>query len=141
MAAAKYDKYITTECLKPSPKNPGAYITSTRHLDSFGGGELSIDAIYVNHPYLMISQPHQHEFAQYLSFFSANPDNPRDFDAEIEVTLGEEQEKHIVTCPTSIYVPAGMFHGPLNFARIGRPVLFLDIALTGEYKRVGNTPD
>jgi hypothetical protein len=141
MAKTKYDKYFTTECVKEVTKRPGAFITSTRHITGFGGGELSIDAIYITHPHLMLTQSHQHEFAQYLSFFAANPDNPRDFDAEIEVTLGEEQEKHIVTCPTSVYIPAGMFHGPLNFARVTRPVLFLDIALTSEYKRVGNTPD
>ena len=89
----------------------------------------------------MISQPHKHEFPQYLHFFSANPDDGKDFDAEIEISLGEEQEKHIITEPTAVYVPAGLHHGPLNFARVTKPVLFLDIAVTGKYSRVGNTPD
>jgi hypothetical protein len=141
VAKTKYDKYITTECVKEVTKRPGAYISSTRHIETFGGGELSIDAIYINRPHLMLTQSHQHEFAQYLSFFSANPDDPRDFDAEIEVTLGAEKETHIVTCPTSVYIPAGLFHGPLDFKRVTRPVLFLDIALTSKYSRVGNTPD
>jgi hypothetical protein len=141
LAATKYDKYITTECVKPNPKTAGAYVTSTRHIESFGGGELSIDAIYINSPHRMISQPHKHEFAQYLSFYSANAQDATDFDAEIEVTLGGELEKHVVTCPTSIYIPAGLSHGPLDFVRVGKPVLFLDIALTGKYSRVGNTPD
>ena len=141
MAKMKYDKYITTECVKEVTKRPGAFMTSTRHISDWGGGELSIDCIYIVRPHLMLTQPHQHEFAQYLSFFSADPDNPRDFGAEIEVSLGEEQEKHIITCPTSVYVPAGLHHGPLNFVKVTRPVLFLDIAVTGEYKRVGNTPD
>jgi hypothetical protein len=141
MAATKYGKYITTECVKPEPRATGGYVTSTRHLGSFGGGELSIDCIYISRPHLMITQPHKHEFAQYLSFFSSNPENANDFDAEIEVTLGEELEKHVITCPASVYMPSGLSHGPLNFVRIGRPVLFLDIAVTGHYSRVGNTPD
>jgi hypothetical protein len=29
----------------------------------------------------------------------------------------------------------------LNFARITKPVLFIDIAVTAKYSRIGNTPD
>ena len=141
MAKTKYGQYFTTECIKPNKKREGSFITSTRHLESFGGGELSIDCIYITEPHLMITQPHKHEFAQYLSFFTANPDDARDFDAEIELSLGEDQEKHIITSPTSVYIPAGLYHGPINFARVTNPFLFLDIAVTGEYSRVGDTPD
>jgi hypothetical protein len=138
---AKYDQNITTECVKEVTKRPGHYISTTRHLENFGGGELSIDCIYVVEPHLILTQPHQHEFGQYLNFFSANPNDPRDFDAEIELSLGEEPEKRVITCPTSVYVPAGLLHGPLDFKRVGKPFLFLDIAATGKYKRVGDTPD
>jgi len=141
MDKTKYGKYFTTECVKPNKKREGSFITSTRHIETFGGSELSIDFIYISEPNLMITQPHKHEFAQYLSFFSANPDDPRKFDAEIEFSLGEEQEKHIITSPTSVYIPAGLYHGPINFARVTKPFLFLDIAVTGKYSRVGDTPD
>ncbi len=137
----KYGKYYTTECVKPNPKREGATITSTRHLETFGGGHFSIDCIYLTQPRLMITQPHQHEFPQYLHFFSANPEDSSDFDAEIEISLGEEGEKHVVTQPTAVYIPAGLLHGPLNFARITKPVLFVDIAVTAKYSRVGDTPD
>jgi len=92
----------------------------------------------------MVSQPHQHDFPQYLHFFSANAEDQRIFDAEIEMTLGEDEfhgEKHIITQPTVLYIPAGLFHGPLHFKVINKPVVFVDIAVAGEYKRVGNTPD
>jgi hypothetical protein len=141
MAKGKYDKYLTTEVVKEIDRRPGSFISSTRHLENFGGGHLSIDSIYVTHPHLMISQPHKHEFPQYLSFFSANPNDARDFDAEIEISLGEEQEKHVITRPTSAYIPAGLLHGPLNFVKVNKPVLFVDVAVTGRYSRVGNTPD
>lgn len=141
MTGTKYGKYLTTEVVKEDTKKEGPRITSTRHLKNFGGGHLSIDCVYVTQPHLMISQPHKHEFAQYLSFFSANPNDPKDFDAEIEISLGEEQEKHVITKPTSAYIPAGLHHGPVNFVKINKPVLFLDIAVTGKYSRVGNTPD
>jgi hypothetical protein len=142
MPKGKYDKYLTAEVIKEDPKHPGANVTSTRHLgEKFGGGHLSVDSIYITRPHLMISQPHKHEFPQYLSFFSANSKDAKDFDAEIEITLGEEGEKHIITSPTAAYIPAGLLHGPMNFKKVNKPVLFIDVAVTGTYSRVGNTPD
>jgi hypothetical protein len=149
MAENKYDKYFTTELVNEMPPKEGQgknkpFVTSTRHLaNKWGGGHLSIDCIYINTPYLMVPQPHKHEFAQYLNFFSANPKDARDFDAVIEMTVGETAdtgELHIITKPTSVYVAAGLYHGPLNFKVINKPVLFIDIAATGKYSRVEKTP-
>jgi hypothetical protein len=89
----------------------------------------------------MITQSHQHEFDQYLCFFSLNPDDPNEFEAEIELSLGEELEKQIITTPTIAHVPAGLPHGPLHFVRVDKPMLFLDIAITGKYSRIGGTED
>ena len=145
MPNTKFGKYFTTDVLKESPKFKGLWdVSSTRHLKKFGGGHLSVDCIFITHPFVMVSQPHTHEFPQYLNFFSANPGDQRVFDAEIEMTLGDDAEhgeKHVITKPTSLYIPAGVFHGPLNFKVINKPVLFIDIAVTGSYSRVGNTPD
>jgi hypothetical protein len=145
MNKTKFGKYFNTDVLHESPKFPGLWdVSSTRHLKSFGGGHLSVDCILIARPFVMVSQPHRHEFPQYLHFFSASPDDQRVFDAEIEMTLGEDEvhgEKHIITQPTALYIPAGLYHGPLNFKVINKPVLFIDIAVSGEYKRVGNTPD
>jgi hypothetical protein len=139
MAETKYGRYLTRDCIKPNIKKEGAYVTSTRHLETFGGSDCTIDCIYITSPHLMITEPHRHDFAQYLCFFSANPNDATDFDAEIEMTLGEEREKHTITSPTAAYIPAGLYHGPLNFAKINKPVLFLDLALSGRYSRVEDT--
>lgn len=141
MAGNKYDKNFSTDCVKSDSNKERGSIVSTRHLETWGGGHLSVDTVFITSPHKMISQPHKHEFPQYLHFFSANPNDATDFDAEIEMSLGEEQEKHIITQPTVVYVPAGLDHGPVNFARIDKPVLFIDVAVTGSYTRVGNTPD
>ncbi len=140
MAAMKYDKYITTECVKEITKRPGAFITSTRHLEDFGGGELSVDAIYISHTPDADPIPSARVCAV-PRLFLLQPRYPVDFDAEIGLSLGEEQEKHVITCPTSVYIAVGLFPGPPNFFRIDRPVLFLNIAVTDKYSRIGNTPD
>jgi hypothetical protein len=149
MAKSKYDKYFTDEVVfevkDKDGKGTGRFLTSTRQLqDKFGGGHLSVDCFYVTKPHTMISQPHKHEFPQYLNFFSVNPEDSRDFDAEIEFTVGDSPEngqKYIIKKPTSVYVAAGLYHGPLIFKVINKPVLFVDIAVTGKYSRVNNTPD
>lgn len=141
----RFGKYFSTDVLHESPKFPGVWdAASTRHLAGFGGGHLTIESIFITRPFLMVTQPHQHDFPQYLHFFSADAGDQRLFDARIEITLGEDEthgETHVITRPTSLYIPAGVFHGPLDFKIIRRPVLFLDIAVAGEYARVGNTAD
>jgi hypothetical protein len=144
MAEKKYEKYLTTNCLQPHPTKEGVFLTSTRNLDWSCKGNYSIDCFFLADPRIMITQPHQHEFTQYLHFFSANPDDAKEFDAEVEISLGEDKnnmEKYTITVPTAVYIPAGLFHGPLNFKKINKPILFVDLALTGTYSRIGNTPD
>ncbi len=145
MPGTKFERYFTTDVLHESPKFPGLWDASaTRHLNDFGGGHLSVESIFITRAFTMVSRPHQHEFPQYFHFFSANPEDQRVFDAEIEMTLGEDElhgEKHIITRPTSLYIPAGLYHGPLIFKVINKPVLFIDIAVASQYKRIGNTPD
>ena len=134
MAQTKYGQYFTTECVKADSNKEKSSITSTRHLETFGGGHLSVDSIFISKPHQMISQPHKHEFPQYLHFFSANPDDGKDFDAEIEISLGEEQEKHVITSPTIVSVKKGLPHGPLDFKHIPKPIIFLEVMLTRRYK-------
>ncbi len=135
MTSSKYGEYLTGDCVIPS-KLTGRLMMSTRQLEGFGAGNFSIDCIHVDSPRLMIDKRHCHEFAQYLCFFSSNPGDAGDFDAEVEISLGEEEEKHVITSPTVAYIAAGLFHGPLNFVRIGKPVLFIDIAMSGRYSRL-----
>ena len=78
---------------------------------------------------------HKHDFAQYLCFFSSSPQDAEDFGAEIELALGEEQEKQVITSPTVAYIAAGLYHGPLVVKKLRKPFLFIDVAMTGRYSR------
>jgi len=59
-----------------------------------------------------------------------------DLGAEIEIGMGREQERHIITTPASVYVPKGMVHCPLHFKRVDRPVLFVHPMLAPKYTKV-----
>jgi hypothetical protein len=78
---------------------------------------------------------HSHDFDEYLSFIGLNPDNPEELGAEVEISLGEEQEKHTFKTTTSIYIPKGLPHLPLVFKNVDRPFLLVHIFNTPEYTR------
>jgi hypothetical protein len=113
-------------------------IVGNRHLDSFAAGDFSMACVYMKSPEMGTTESHQHDFAQYLCFFSTNSNEAKDFDTEIELSLGEEMEKHLINSPTIVYVSPGLFHGPLNFIRVNKPVMFVDIAMSARYGRVGD---
>ena len=78
---------------------------------------------------------HSHDFDEYLSFLGLNQKNPKDLGAEVEISLGEEQEKHAFNTTTSIYIPKGLPHLPLVFKRVDRPFLLVHIFDTPKYNR------
>jgi hypothetical protein len=96
-----------------------------------------MDWFCVTEPFLMINDPHTHDFDQFLAFQNADATKVNDFDAEVWLYLGAEgeQEKLVITETCFVHVPAGMVHTPLEFKRIGKPIVFMDIALTTQYVR------
>ena len=53
--------------------------------------------------------------------------------AEISIGLGEEQEMHTFTTPTSVYIPAGMVHCPLIFKRVDKPIILFHTSIASKY--------
>jgi len=96
-----------------------------------------MDWFCVTEPFLMINDPHTHDFDQFLAFQNADATRVNDFDAEVWLYVGPEgeQEKFVITETCFVYIPTGMVHTPLEFKRIGKPIVFIDIALTAQYVR------
>ena len=137
MAQDKYGKYISLEPYR-TPSNPAMIVQPQVHLQGNihgGGSDITITRSWITQPHTMIEKSHNHDRAQFLMFSGGNPLNVREFGAEIELYLGEEGEKHVITTPAVIYIPAGLFHGPLIYTRVDKPIEFLDIYLAPEYIR------
>lgn len=77
--------------------------------------------------------PHVHDFPHVMCFFSSNPMDKYDFDADIEFYMGGEMQ--IINKPSIVSVPAGITHCPLIFRRIGKPVTWVEVMLTSGYGR------
>lgn len=133
MAAKKYQQNIVAV---PSTKaqDPEVVAPAVR----FWGHQLnninfSINCQYVTQPFLMGAKPHSHDVDQIFCFFGGNLADMWDFDAEIDMTLGEEGEIYTIKQASLVHVPKGLVHCPINFKRIDKPVLFMEIFLGPKY--------
>ena len=80
-----------------------------------------------------------HAVEEYLFFTGADIAKFFEFDAEIEIKLGDDPanpETYTITEPTVVRVPAGVWHGPVVFKRVGAPVCFMPFYPNGSYGRI-----
>ena len=83
--------------------------------------------------------PHFHREEEYLVFINADLFHPEEFDAEIEIWLGydvHKMEKYTITKPTIIRLPGSLWHCPMYFHKINKPILFQAVYLGGTSGRV-----
>ena len=94
-------------------------------------------------PFFLDRVQHRHIKDEYLIFLGASFPNVFDFDAKIEFTIGkgDEAETYLITQPTVVRVPAGVYHCPLNFKEVNKPVLFLATLLTPMFGGIYDLPD
>jgi len=131
MAAVKYEKYFIRE---PILTRGGFFpVVIANGAKDYEGAEFSLRVHYITEPGGLIPEPHSHDFDQFYFFFGADLANIREFKAEVEFSLGEEGEKHIINVPTTVHVPVGMVHGPMDFKKVERPIIFIDALLSAQY--------
>jgi hypothetical protein len=63
---------------------------------------------------------HTHDYDEVAAYIGSNPDDPRDLGGEIEFWL--EDEKHMLTKSSLIFIPKGMVHSPTYIRRVDRPI-------------------
>ena len=136
MVETKYGKYILRE---PLHKGTFPILHACGEGNCVGadfpGFPAGITMMCVNEPTTMNPKPHAHNFDQYLCFIGSNPKNFFEFDAEIEITLGEEAEVHKIDTNSILYIPKGLLHCPLVFKKVNKPVILLDIVIAPVYTR------
>jgi hypothetical protein len=137
MAETKYGKYLLREPLG-TPRHPEVEAQVIRIgqdsvIEAWNGVPFSITMEPIHQPFWMAKEGHTHDQDEILCFIGANPMDFRDFGAEVELYLGEEGEKHVITTTTFVYIPKGLVHCPLNFKRVDKPIVFSDILLAPLY--------
>jgi hypothetical protein len=137
MADSKYGKYVLKNAVGVPVLKTRTHTPSVSAREELWPGVTGMSCNFgvnsITEPYLLPDPPHRHEFDEYLFFIGGNPLNMGEFDAEIEVALGEEWEVQIINSTSIIYIPKGLQHCPINVRRVGKPFLFGHILLAGKY--------
>jgi hypothetical protein len=127
---SKYGKYIITDIVRRIPEYGGPSLVSHE-------GELkapvSMGYHCVTKP-ILFDDTHSHPHAELLCFIGGNPLDITDLGAEIDVSLGSEHEKHLITQTSCISIPANLPHCPLNIRKVNKPIIFLEISLASKYE-------
>jgi hypothetical protein len=130
MTQPRYSKYVIK-----GPFKTIAHYTGPSLLSHDGEFEADVSIGYhcLADTRYKAEKPHSHDFHELLCFIGGNPTNIADFGAEIELSLGEEQEKHLITSTTVVSIPPGLIHCPLIVKKVDKPVVLLEISLTRKW--------
>ena len=66
------------------------------------GFPFSFGWAYLTEPFTMVEEAHSHIYRQTLVFMGGDPNNIKEFDAEIWMHFGEEQDRFVITSPILI---------------------------------------
>jgi hypothetical protein len=135
MAAKKYSKYVVTLDFKDD--RPGFY----RQVASVSGREFGIDFNVEYGAYWAAGNmgeapaaPHAHDYNQVMLWLGADGNDMGELGAEVELSLGEEGEKHMITSSTAVAVPKGLPHYPASITRMDRRFVYLEMSCSHELK-------
>jgi hypothetical protein len=77
---------------------------------------------------------HRHDFDQVMVWIGTDTGDMGDLGAEVEVCLGEEWEKYMVTTSSSLAVPRGMPHFPAIINRMERRFIYMEVSCAPDNK-------
>ncbi len=134
----KYGKYL----IPLSFRRKGAWHYGPTNRDDGGGSlafvrtqEAGFDFVmlYENMkkaPYRICPEPekpHAHPTTQIMLFLGTDTDDISKFNAEFEICMGQELEKHVFTTPTAVITPPFLPHWPGGLLKVNKPILMCDI--------------
>jgi hypothetical protein len=140
MVKKQYGGYVKKapykKCIHPEITVP----TMVYRGDS-GGKDLIFDWSCITRPFMMTNQADVNKVDRFLCFVGHNAYDYQEFQAEIELSLGEKGEKHLVTGPKLVYIPKGLKLGPINFKKVKKPVQLMDFYLSPKYSKPATETD
>jgi hypothetical protein len=138
----KYDHLFCTQLKENSLipdviPGPQAYFRGDSALPGAG---MNMGWQVIMKPYTMELESHHHDVDEYFILLGATlPDLVGSFDAEVELFLGPEYEKHTITKATVLFIPRGLEHNPLDFKRVTKPILWSALHLAPYFNGVYQT--
>jgi hypothetical protein len=140
MPVLKTAKYVRESPVDKtlSPVQVPSDIPTITSDESFGNRGFQMYTEMIVKAFIMVDKPHKHDFSQFLIFSGGDASDLVNLAGVIEMSLGEDigsMEKHVITKATAIYIPAGLYHCPLVFKEVTRPIALTDIYFSQKYER------
>ena len=84
--------------------------------------------------------PHTHHAVdEYIVLTGADMQNFFEFGGAVDMWLGDDPQRmelFTITSPTIIRIPPKLYHCPLNFKNIQKPIVFSAIYLDGDWSKI-----
>jgi len=134
MAETKYGKYIIRDPLEKGVA-PMLHICAEDGCAGavFPNFPVEVQLLCVTEPGELPQKAHAHDCDELFFIFGSDPQNFYDFDAEIEISFGEEGEKHIINSTSIVYIPKGLVHAPIVFKKVDKPFQWMHILFKSKY--------
>ncbi len=129
-----YNRYFTTGVVRVNKWGGEGIGLSTvpEHIIP-AASRMTLGLSVIRKPYIFHEPTHKHSFTEFFFFFGSNPMNMNEFDADVEFSFGPEREKHVISSPAVVTIPPGVYHCPLNYARVGKPFYCLEAFMISKY--------
>jgi hypothetical protein len=135
VAQSKYGHYLKKLTFKDY--GPGSYRQGTKmNGDFLGQGAYIQYGTYWTagkvgkEPFI----PHIHDYNQVMVWLGADTTDIGDLNAEIEICLGEEKEKQVITTASAVFIPRGLAHSPISCARMDQRFIQIEVSCAPEVK-------
>jgi hypothetical protein len=137
MAKSKYRKYVLKEpkvtFLPRKATSMPTFGLSEELMSGFQKIDCNFNFVAILAPHVLADPPHKHNCDELLFFISTDPENTADLGGEVEIALGEEWEKHVITTSAIICLPGGIQHCPVYVKKVDRPFYFGHLLLAYKY--------
>ena len=137
MAETTYGKYVLTEpkikMIERKKASNATFGLGEELMDGIKKFQTNFNFVAILGPHVLADPPHNHDCDELLFFISTDPENPTDLGGEVEIALGDEWEKHVITTSAIICLPRGMHHCPVYVRKVDRPFYFGHLLMAPSY--------
>jgi hypothetical protein len=81
-----------------------------------------------------------HDFNQAMIWMGADTSDLSELGAEVELSLGKERERHVITQSTAAFIPKGLPHLPATITRMDKRFIFMMVSCASELKARSGPP-
>jgi hypothetical protein len=138
MTETTYGNYVLTEPkVKISERKQSSKPTfglSEELMDGIKKFNTNFNFVAILAPHVLVDPPHKHDCDELLFFISTDPENTTDLGGEVEIALGDEWEKHVITTSAIICLPRGLAHCPVYVRKVERPFYFGHLLMASSYR-------